>query len=111
MGMRKILIAVAAMLCILILWSGAAMAGKKWYVCSVGLIGPAGSNGSVYVKLTDTDHNPPKFDGKWFQCREGREKEMLAVLLTAATNDLNVKVYTDPNDSGKPILYNVYLKP
>ena len=73
-----------------LLFVGNVQAKKNWYICTVGQVGPSG-NDDVRVRLTDIDG---AFTSKWFRCREGREKEMLAVLLCAASSNMNVKVYT-----------------
>jgi len=107
MKRRKALLALLMGLFMALIFAGNSQAKEDWYTCTVGLVGSSGSK-HVRVKLTDTGG---KFSNKWFECREGREKEMLAVLLCAAASSMNVKVYTDPSDAGKPVIWNVYLLP
>ena len=71
-----------------------ASAEYQRYICTVTKAGPAGES-DTWLELTDTS-SPPAFEVKGFLCPEERAKEMLAVALTAMSNNLKVEVIIDP---------------
>jgi hypothetical protein len=79
---------------------------EAWYSCTVDMVGPGW--GVAYIQLTDTA-GTPAFTNKWCVLSSTQEKELLAVVLTALTNDLNVMVYVDPAVS-YPTVSAVYLQ-
>jgi hypothetical protein len=83
-----------------------AFAGRSWYTCTVDKIGPAGTGDTVLLQLTDSGS---AFSEKWFTAKGGREKEYLAVGLTAIANNLTILVYTDISESGYPYIRTLYL--
>jgi len=74
-----------------------ANAAMDWYVCSVEQAGPAGTGDAVHIMLSDTA-DPPAFSDLWFQAPDGRQKEHLAVALTAMSLDMKVNVRVDPDE-------------
>jgi len=60
----------------------------EWYNCTVVRAG-SGYGGATYIKLTDENG---AFYNRWFLAANGQEKEMLAVALTAMTNNMKVNV-------------------
>ena len=70
-----------------VLVSSQAYAGT--YVCDVTEAGAVGPAAEVQIRLTSTG----SFTNQWFKARTGREKEMLAVALTALASGLKVRVW------------------
>jgi hypothetical protein len=67
--------------------------------------GPGGKQ--VFITLTDAGS---QFTEKTFAAAKGREKEMLAVALTALTSSATVSVSSTPYSDGiTPIIYDIYL--
>jgi hypothetical protein len=81
-------------------------AASDWYVCTVDRVGPGGNQDLVLLQLTDTDG---AFSTKWFKACSGREKEYLAIGLTAIANSLTVKIQTDISGRGYPDITSLYL--
>jgi hypothetical protein len=81
-------------------------AAGGWYTCTVVMAGPGGGN--IYIQLTDKSGS---FTSKWFTAPAAKSKEMLAVALTAMSNGLSVRVYTDTSLSGYPQISSFYLMP
>jgi hypothetical protein len=51
-----------------------------------------------------------QFTDKTFAAAKGREKEMLAVALTALANNATVSISIDPtSDAIPPLIYDIYL--
>ena len=70
----------------------AATANAAWYVCTVNEVGASAASGSVFVNLTDTAGSPA-FSNTWFRCtRTEQVNRVLAVGLTAQSNDREVNV-------------------
>jgi hypothetical protein len=105
---KKIQLMAVLALSIMALLVAPVHAAPDWFVCSVEEVGPGGAS-TVYIRLTDSSA-PPAFVGTWFQAKVGREKEFLAMALTAMTNNLTVRVYTDPSGSSIPArtVHNMY---
>jgi len=85
---------------------GVAEAAPKWYLTEVVKVGMAAS-GKVLIQLTDRQHN--EFTTKWFVADVETSREMLAVALTATTNDRLVQIYTDTNESAFPMINAMYM--
>ena len=82
-------------------------ASAGWYPAIVMKVGVGGS--TTIIKLTH-DSATPAFTETNFIANSAKENEMLAVALTAMTNNMRVTVNisgTAPNS----IIYNMYLKP
>jgi len=79
-------------------------AAEQWYYCKIEMVGPA--FGRVYIALTDTSSS---FINKWFLASTGQEKEILATVLTAITNEKAVYVYTDLSISPYPSILALYM--
>jgi hypothetical protein len=78
----------------------------EWYTCTVKKAGPGG-NKQVFITLDDAGG---QFTDKTFVAVKGREKEMLAVALTALGNSAMVSVSVDPySDVIPPIIHDIYL--
>ena len=103
MDKKKIMLAgVLIVAMVLGFFSITAYAANAWYYgCEVTRVGPAGSSDKVMIELSNTS-----FGKKWFSVQPGREKEMLAVGLTAMTNGGTVTVYTDLE--GSNVILNMY---
>jgi hypothetical protein len=71
-----------------------ASAESGWYSCTVDQVGPGG--GKVYIMVSDTA-NTPEFTKKWCKCPDEFKNQMLAVALTAMTNDQTIQIYVDPS--------------
>ena len=78
----------------------------SWYTCNVIRVGAGGRDG-VYMLLEDTS----TFGRKWFAARKGREKEMLAIAITAMTNNMRVYILATLASSGPSPIYAMYLIP
>ena len=105
--MRKktalILITLCFALSLVFTFSTSAQAAGAWHLCKVIFAGPSG--GKIMIKLYDEKTQQEKYCSIY---REGDEKQMLAVALTAATNNQTVNAYFD-NSLEKPLLYNLFL--
>ena len=78
----------------------------EWFTCTVTKAGPGGKK-QVFITLTDAGG---LFTDQTFAAAKGREKEMLAVALTALTNNITVSVSSSAlSNSTTPILYDIYL--
>ena len=78
----------------------------SWYNCTVGAAGPG--DGASYVRLSHAGI-PPAFEQKWFLLPAERAKEMLAVALTAMTNDSRVSILVDLEEAGIPELSSFFI--
>jgi hypothetical protein len=78
----------------------------EWYTCTVKKAGP-GEKKQVFITLTEVNG---AFTDKTFVAVKGREKEMLAVGLTAMTNNGTVSIGIDQfSDATPPIIQEIYL--
>jgi hypothetical protein len=78
----------------------------EWYTCTVKKAG-TGEKKQVFITLTEVNET---FTDKIFVAAKGREKEMLAVALTALTNNGTVSIGIDQfSDATPPIIYEIYL--
>ena len=84
-----------------------ANAELKWLTCTVTQVGPAGT-GRVNIRLTDNDGT---FSNRWFATLGGRETVQLAIALTALSNGIDVRVYTDPDlpSIAERVIYTIYV--
>lgn len=87
---------------------GVAEATPKWYRAEVVKVGMAAS-GKVLVQLTDRQRN--EFTEKWFIANIETGREMLAVALTATTNDRLIQINVDTGESAWPTINAMYLDP
>lgn len=81
-----------------------ALAAGNFHTCTVEAAGPGGNG--TFIKLHDVNSN----GAYWCVPRATREKEMLAVALTAMANDMQVSAFFDDTDRN-PIIGTLYLKP
>lgn len=78
----------------------------EWYTCTVTKAGPGGKK-QVFITLTDAGG---QFTEKTFAAAKGREKEMLAVALTALTTSATVSISINPSSYvNPPVIYDIYL--
>jgi hypothetical protein len=78
----------------------------EWYTCTVTKAGPGGKK-QFFITLTEAGG---LFTDKTFAAAKGREKEMLAVALTALTTNITVSISTSPlSDATPAIIYDIYL--
>ena len=85
------------LMAVILMFASSADAESTWYACSVDLTGVTGS--SVFVQLSDTALTPA-FTQKLFGCPVETSKEILAIALSAITNNLNVLILTDISGDG-----------
>ena len=103
--MRTILILLLTMASIGISTS---QAQPAWYTTEVGKIGVAG-NGKILIQLSD--RNGSAFTNKWFSIKPTVSREMMALGLTATTNDRQLQVNVDVAQKGWPIINAIYMRP
>jgi hypothetical protein len=74
-----------------------ASAADAWYVATIVRVGgnSTADTSPMYVMLTDTA-TTKAFTNKFFRIPDGRLNQVLAVLLTAASNEANVRILADP---------------
>ena len=68
-------------------------AAEAWYTCTVQEVGTTGVQKMTFT-LTDTAAEP-YFVSLNFLARDGREKEMLALALSAMSMNLPIRIYAD----------------
>jgi hypothetical protein len=100
----KIVVLMVALLGMMELFAINAHAEYGWHTCTVEKAGFGGD--LIYIFLRDVS------SGTEYTCiaPEDREKEMLAIVLTAIANNMEVRVLFDDNES-HPELYCLYLQP
>ena len=70
-----------------------ALAADDWYTCNIKRVGGSTADtGAIYVRLTDTKG---AFKNVPFKIPKGRLNQILAILLTAASNGSTVYVKAD----------------
>ena len=89
----------------MLIFSVSAYGGNKGYVCYVNRVGCYGSD-TLRVWLDD---EKGQFFNKLFVNSGDRRKEMLAILLTAITGNLMVKIRTDLDAGGQPEIKDLYI--
>ena len=82
-----------------------AYAASQNYICNVDQVGTKGGS-QTRVMLTDEG---AAFTQKWFNCMKERKKEMMAILLTALTADLQVQIRTDLSSAAVPEITNLFI--
>ena len=88
-----------------------AQAAPKFFTCEV-IMGGTADDGSFMIRLTDIGNGSnPAFERKWFVGRQQISKEMLAIALTAMSNNIPVRLRTDPDAGAMPLVLNLYLRP
>ena len=102
----SLLLATMGILILTLFLPGRALAELNWYVCSIEQAGPAGTATTIYIRLSDTA-DPPEFLDTWFRALVGREKEYLAVALTAMSLNRNVSPNSDTRFSIKLKLQSI----
>jgi hypothetical protein len=90
---------------LLMVFSASALAGQ--YICEVKRAGPYGTSEVRFV-LTHKGTGA-EFADKTFKANVGREKEMLAVALSAMSGGLNIIAYTNPTSGTIPVITSMYL--
>ena len=83
-------------------------AALGWFTCEVHATGMAGP-GATFIQLTDLAANPA-FSTKWFVGTTEIANQVLATALAAATSDMTVLLYADPDTGGFPVALRLYLK-
>jgi hypothetical protein len=103
MRAKKTIIGLLLACGILAVFTANAMAAEAWYTCTINRVGGyTAENGSISVNLTDTKG---AFNNKSFKIPEGRLNQILAVLLTAASNGSTVYVKADPDTQALRVVY------
>ena len=92
-----ILLALIALSMVLFL-SVKANAETRWFVCTVDMAGLNQSGAYACICLTDTA-SPPTFEKECFRCSADSSSEMLAIALTAMTNNMKVSINADPDQN------------
>ena len=92
---------------LLITWATTVQAAARFFTCEVDEAVILG-NGRTFVRLTDTS-SAQAFANKNFEAPELVAKQMLAVAIAALTANLTVKVRTDPDKLGSPMLLRMHL--
>jgi len=92
------------------LLSSNSYAAPQWYRCSIYSIGPG--QDTIMVYLTDTA-TTPAFTQKWFRTDPSSTitNKLFATMLTAASSNFTIMVYTDINVGQYPIIEVIYLNP
>lgn len=110
--MRRIVTVMMAMALVGSLVFGAipSYAAPGWYYATVAQAGIT-SAGGISIKLVSTK-TPPAWDGeKWFSVLAARDKEILAICLTAQTSGLEVYFQVDlASADPRPLITGFYLK-
>jgi hypothetical protein len=106
MRAKKTITGLLLVLGIVAVFAANALATEAWYTCTISRVGGNTSDtGSFNVRLTDTKGS---FTNVTFNIPEGRLNQILAVLLTAASNGSTVYVKADPDTKAlRTVYYNV----
>jgi len=109
MSIKKIVLIALIALVLVGVYTIPANAAFSWYTATVVQMGPS-SNGSVYVKLTDTAATPA-FTNMWFKVYPDQVNRMMAVVLTAMTNSMQLNVLVDKEKATPDLrlVMNMYL--
>jgi len=88
-------------------------AAEAFYTCTIDRVGGANSLNPMvmYVMLSDTKATPT-FTRKYFRIPDANKKEVLAILLTAMSNNTTVTVWADevPASSNDRLIKQIYLE-
>lgn len=114
---RKLGVIVLIAALVVVFFTAGAYAGAKWYDATItdpgtgwGGAGPGGNTDTFFV-LTHSTTGTPAFTNKRMRAMSGRNSEMLAVAMTAMSNNKKIRVFCDPQASGIPIVTNMMLLP
>ena len=95
--MKVVLVAVFVMCAVSFLESRAFAGGPGVYICNVLSAGIVRES-EILIDLThNEDGKASEFTNLRFTAQVGREKEMLAVALTALSTNTRVRVWSDPD--------------
>jgi hypothetical protein len=111
MRAKKMIMLMALVLGIIGIFAANIFAAEANYTCRINQIGGlTAKNGAMYVKLSDTKN---KFKNTLFRIPDGRLNQIMAVLLTAASNGATVTVRADLaiKEPSKRVLKFVYYNP
>ena len=97
---KKILATLTFIAALFFLFSSISYAAS-WHYCTVEETGTAFN--TMFIKLTDTENDPPLFENTYFIPHPDAEKEMLATALTAVSLDKTVRVKLDGTDANSII--------
>ncbi len=103
MKSRTVFLTGLALMSAVFIFATSAFAGS--FTCKVNQAGPYQAK-EVRIVLTDTATSPV-FQNKTFTAMAGSENQMLATALTAISNGLNVRVKTNPSQSGIPVIQSM----
>ena len=95
MSIKKLILTALIALALIGSFPLTSYAAYGWYVVSVKQIGPAG-DGNIYVLLNDEGG---AFTDKWFICYSPQANRQMAIILTAMTNSLTLRVYVNPDET------------
>jgi hypothetical protein len=112
MRAKKMIMMMALVLGIIGIFAANTFAAEANYTCRINQIGGlTAKNGAMYVKLTDTKKNG--FKNMLFRIPDGRLNQIMAVLLTAASNGATVTVRADLaiKEPSKRVLKFAYYNP
>jgi len=84
---------------------GSAYAAVQDYICNVDQVG---TKGAVQTRVMLTEEGGA-FTQKWFYCKNERKKEMMAIMLTALTAGLQVKVSADLSSGNVPEIIRLFI--
>ena len=82
-------------------------AAPGWFDCEVHVAGSY-TDGRVFIQLTDVKEQPA-FRNKFFLGKPELANEMLAIALVAISTNKRVRLFTDPEEPGFPLMQNLYL--
>ena len=103
MRAKKVFVMMVVVLSMMAVFAVSAHA-TEWYICTIQEAG-AGGSGTTLVRLTDING---AFANTWFQASYSIRKEILAVALTAMTNNKKVRVGLS-GSSQYSLIYCMYL--
>gem|GEM_PF-2207109 len=109
MKKKKLVLALVLAFGVLTLYSGSARAADGFYTC---VLTKAGFNqwGQGYVVATEVEQGG-LFTDRLFQAVSGRDKEMLAVALTAIAVGTNVEIKADLAEASPTTLKRIMMLP
>ena len=105
--MKRVLTVLAFSL-LLVGWTSPVNAAPGWFNAKVIFAGVTDS-GSMYIRLTDLA-TVKAFENKSFFFPAAVRNQMLAISLSALAANLSIKVNTDPDEVGTPLIRVMYLQ-
>jgi len=106
MKVKRAILVTAILVGLLGLFATRSDAAPQWYFCTVNYVGVmAGAGGGI--NLTDAAASPA-FANRWFVLDSTNQKQLLAVGLTAISNNSLVLVLVDPAELS--IVQSLYLQ-